>query len=158
MSIQTSLALIGTSLLLGCSFSASVQLYPVQGPLATQTPLPVLNATKTGLTSGHFSLVLPGGEICQGPWSLVRPVLAPGGGGQTESPNEHQLSSAWDSIHGAGFYVAQVLGARQYGRAKLVGAQGSIIYLEIYCSDVQNSPVLGVAQDNRGNTFKVTFS
>lgn len=150
-------AVAGITLLTGCSFSAKVQMYPVKGPLSTKKPLPVIVAKRTGLTSGTFSLVLPSGEKCQGSWSLVRPVKTRVVAGHTESPTEHDLSPAWDSIYGTGFYVANVLGARQYGRAKLVGEQGSIVYLEMYCSEVVHSPVLGVAQDTQGNTFKVVF-
>jgi hypothetical protein len=157
MSAKSLLAVFSLFILIGC-FSARVLMYPVDGPLSTQRPLPVVRAKKTGLMSGTFSLVLPGGEVCQGPWSLVRPVNGQHSEGQSESSSERDLSGAWNSIYGAGFYVANVLGARQYGRAKLIGNRGSIVFLEMYCGEVKNAPVLGVAQDNDGNTFKVIFA
>jgi hypothetical protein len=157
MNSKSFLAIFSLFILIGC-FSSRVQMYPVDGPLSTQRPLPVVRAKKTGLMSGTFSLVLPGGEVCQGPWSVVRPVKGQTSEGQSESSNERDLTGAWNSIYGTGFYVANVLGARQYGRAKLIGNRGSIVYLEIYCGEVKNSPVLGVAQDNNGNTFKVIFA
>jgi hypothetical protein len=157
MSIKSLVIGVGISLMIGCSFSSRVQLYPIQGPLSTQRPLPVIVGEKTGLTSGTFSLVLPNGEKCNGPWSLVIPLPNPNGGSSVEAIPERDLSSVWDSIYGAGFYVANVIGARQYGRSKLVGDHGAVVFLEMYCNEGANSPVLGVAQDNSGNTYKLSF-
>jgi hypothetical protein len=155
MHIKSFIACAGIFILVGCS--ATFHLYPVQGPLSNQKPSPVLVGVKTGFASGTLSIILPGGESCAGPWSLVRPLQGKGSDDQVKSPTEHDLSSTWDSIFGSGFYVANVLGARQYARSILIGNQGSTVYLELYSSEVEHSPVLGVAQDNKGNTYKVTF-
>ncbi len=48
------------------------RLYPVQGPLATQTAPPVFSAKLTGaFNSGNMSVTLAGGEVCKGAWGLV---------------------------------------------------------------------------------------
>jgi len=65
------LVLLGISTMLGCSRTA--RLYPVQGPLSTQTPLPVLVAKVTGAFSPGSISVLSDGEICKGRWRQVPP-------------------------------------------------------------------------------------
>ena len=58
------LVLLGISTMLGCSRTA--RLYPVQGPLSTQTPLPVLVAKVTGAFSpGRISVVLSDGRYAK---------------------------------------------------------------------------------------------
>ena len=129
-------------LLLGCS--APLHLYPVQGPLAAQQPLPVLTARATGLTSGTISFTLPSGEACAGPWAPIRP-------GQVEQ----SLAPTWDSVYGPGHYLAHVLGSQWHGQARLTGNQGTRMHLEFYRDTVPDAPLQGVARDEAGNVYKV---
>jgi hypothetical protein len=73
--IQAVLVLL-SGLVAGCSTTAN--LYPVQGPLASQKPLPVIVATADGITgnTGNLSLRMPDGEECSGKWSSVAPKMA----------------------------------------------------------------------------------
>ena len=151
---RLTLSLLTFALLEGCSFSIMGHLYPVQGPLAQQTPLPVYVAKLTGARSaGHVAVTLPDGESCAGPWVMVPPGTAIG-----------NLSAAWDLVYGKGFYVAQVLGTTWYAHADLTGPAGPCLAFEMrnlkpgsQAANVDTS-LLGVAQDPYGNVFKVTFT
>ena len=62
MKLKLCVLLLGVSLMVGCS--ATARFYPVQGPLSSQTPLPVPVAKVTfGVNPGKISVVLgDGGE------------------------------------------------------------------------------------------------
>jgi hypothetical protein len=143
------LAVLCTSLMCGCVYHA--QFYPVQGPLAMQTPVPVARARLTGpFMSGSLSLTLPDGEVCKGHWA------------NSKTPPVSPLQSEWDYVYGKGFYVAHVLGAHLYAQATLRGNRGTVVDVEMYRSETsgdpghdERGPVRGVAQDNRGNTYKI---
>ena len=57
-----------------CSTTATI--YPVDGPLSKQQPLPVLTASVDGImgNTGGISLTLPDGEHCTGKWSSIAPM------------------------------------------------------------------------------------
>jgi len=153
------LILLGIFSMLGCS--QTVRLYPVQGPLSAQTPLPVLAARLTGaLTSGDMSVVLNDGEICKGRWAQVRPQTTIGAG--TASVPASDMSAVWDSVYGSGFYVSHVLGARAYARAVMSGNRGTVLDVEMYRREGKHADnaagaITGVARDNKGNVYKVTL-
>jgi hypothetical protein len=94
------LLLLVVTILAGCVGTA--HLYPVQGPLSTQTAPPVLTPKAT--ISRSYTVNLDGGETCTGTAALV-PLV-------DTSPSK--LSDEWDAVYGAGFYVAHVLGTRSY--------------------------------------------
>jgi hypothetical protein len=152
--------LLGICVLSGCSLTG--RLYPVKGPLSTQSPSPVYVAKVTGLlNSGNFSVVLGGGEVCKGRWQEVpRPKTS----GETGTPGNMpatNLSAEWDTVYGTGFYVAHVLGAKLYARAVITGNRGTILSVEMYRSldQAQNKAgaLKGVAKDNQGNIYKLAF-
>lgn len=124
--------------------SAPFHLYPVTGPLAGQQPVPVILAKATGMRSGSISFRLPTGETCAGAWAPVAP-------GQVDN----DLAPTWDSVFGAGNYVAKVLGSKWHGKAIIRGDQGSVVQIEFYRDTVVDSPLQGVAKDNNGNIYKV---
>ena len=154
------LVLVSAAVMLGCSHAA--RLYPVQGPLSAQTPLPVLAAKVTGsLTPGDFSVVLSDGEVCKGHFSVVsrNPTAKTA---NPATPAAADLSSAWDTIYGPGFYVAHVLGARYYARTVASGNRGTVLNVEIYRSEnVEGGTFVaatkGVAKDSGGNLYKIVF-
>ena len=141
--------LLAPLILLRCATTG--RFYPVQGPLSTQTPTPVLIAKVTGvLSSGTFSVTFRDGEQCTGHWSLVPRSNA--------SAQTSEMSSVWDTVYGSGFYLSNVLGSKNYASAILTGARGTVINLEMYKPDRQerkNVPIRGVAKDNKGNIFKL---
>jgi hypothetical protein len=62
------LLLLGLSLMPGCYRNA--QLYPVQGPLSAQTPVPVLGAKIAGTVNPQeISIVVSDGEKCKRQWT-----------------------------------------------------------------------------------------
>jgi hypothetical protein len=152
------LGILCVSLLSGCS--ATARLYPVSGPLSQHNPTPVYVGKITGMVdSGNFSVVLENGEVCKGQWLTVSRPNASSNASAT--PAQENLAAEWDSVYGAGFYVAHVLGARLYGRGTATGNSGTVLNFEIYRpEDAQNVPrgsIKGVAKDNKGNVYKLSF-
>ncbi len=144
----------------GCT--ATARLYPVQGPLAAQTPLPVYVAKMTlGVHAGNFSAVLSDGEVCRGRWELVdRPKTSGAAVGANDTAKQ-SMASEWDTIYGPGYYVAHVLGSRLYGRAAVTGNRGTVLDVELYMPDGNKnatiSSIKGVAKDSNSNIYKLTF-
>ena len=154
------LVLVCLAVLSGCT--ATARFYPVQGPLATQTPVPVYVAKFSGaFNSGNLSVILANGEVCKGRWATVpRPATSTDAATATAAP-ANNLSAEWDTVYGTGFYVAHVLGARLYARAVLTGNRGTTLNVELYKPDlVENTApaaIKGVAKDDKGNIYKVAF-
>ncbi len=144
---------------LGCTSTA--RLYPVQGPLSTQTPLPVLTGKVTaGTHSGNVAVVMSDGERCKGRWTAVRPVQASKGAPAASLQTASGMSSAWDTVYGTGFYVSHVLGASMYVQAMISGDRGTIINLEMYQPEGERvgtggRTIRGVAKDSKGNIYKI---
>jgi hypothetical protein len=69
MKTNITLILLFAAILAGCSTTA--HLYPVEGPLSKETPLPVLSAKIDGVSgySGNITLTMPDGEKLTGRWS-----------------------------------------------------------------------------------------
>lgn len=155
------LLLLGISVMLGCTHTA--RLYPVQGPLSAQTPLPVLFAKITGaFNPGDISVVLSDGEVCKGRWVLVHPVQAPKDGTTANVTTPNVMSPVWDTVYGPGFYVSHVLGARYYAQAVVTGNRGTSFNVEMYKPEHEHegsptSSVKGVARDNQDNLYKLVL-
>jgi len=146
--------LLGISWMLGCS--RTYRFYPVQGPLSTQTPSPVLVAKLTGaISSGSISVVLSDGELCKGRWAEVPPVQVPKGANTATAPAD-SMSSVWDTVYGSGYYVSHVLGARS-ARSVISGNRGTVLNVELYATPEGEHTFLikGVARDNKDNIYKV---
>ena len=67
----------GSLLPLIAACSTSVNMYPIDGPLAQQKPRPVLIANADGITgnTGNFSFTNAKGATCNGRWSSVAPMM-----------------------------------------------------------------------------------
>lgn len=158
MKNQLFVVLLAIVLMSGC---ASGRLYPVQGPLVAQTPMPVFNAKVNGaFNSGHISVVLAGGEVCEGQWSVVPSVPAAADAGSATTPATSGTASLWDTVYGPGFYQAHVLGTRLYVRATPNCNHGTALTVEMYRTANGNgdlNAIRGVAQDNKGNIYKLAF-
>jgi len=115
-------------------------LYPVQGPLAAQSPAPIYDVRIAG--GGALTATLAGGEVCSGKYVRVA----------AGDPSSSAMSAAWDSVYGQGFFVAHVLGGSGLSRAQLVGTSGTTLSVQLIVLDQK-----GVASDNKGNIFKLTF-
>jgi hypothetical protein len=146
---QLVLSVFTATLLTGCLVMVPGHLYPVQGSLAAQTPVPIYKVTLNGvLQSGSLTATLNNGEVCKGSWAAVH----------QDDPTAGNMSVEWDSVYGAGFFVANVLGNPVFARAVLIGTQGTTLNVEFYDpTPGQVIGVKGVAKDNKGNIFKLTF-
>jgi hypothetical protein len=145
----------------GCSHTA--RLYPVQGPLSSQTPAPVLVGKITGaFNSGDLSVKLSDGETCKGRWSVVHPPQVAKGENAAVAQTTTGMAAAWDAVYGPGFYVSHVLGTRLHAQAELAGDRGTVLNVEMYRSLEERAEALpaaikGVAKDNKDNIYKVAF-
>lgn len=138
-----------------CSTTAT--LYPVDGPLSKQQPLPVLTAAVDGImgNTGGISLVLPDGENCTGKWSSIAPMSVGFSTAAASGSATSGMASVWATVYGSGFTVRNLPGINK-GEAMLVGDRGTIFQVEFYTGSGTASGS-GVAKDNKGNIFKVLF-
>ena len=136
-------------LLSGCVIMQPGHLYPIQGPLASQTPLPVLPLTLRGLfNSGTLKVTLQGGETCTGGWKPVH----------QDDPSANKMAAQWDAVYGQGFFIANVLGNAFFARSALTCTQGSTVNVEMYDPKPGNVfAAVGIAQDSKGNLYKLTL-
>jgi hypothetical protein len=152
------LALLSVCFLTACGPDG--HLYPIQGPLSTGSAAPVYTV-QYALRAGHinFSAVLANGEFFKGrltgntkPETKTRlqDVNNPPATPQTIA----DLSAAWDTVYGKGYYVAHILGNISVARAALTGSQGSVLQIAVLWG--QNT-VNGVALDDKGNIYKVVL-
>ena len=148
MKSKLCLLLLAISATLGCYLNA--RLYPVQGPLSAQTPVPVLRAKVYGkIKPESISVVLNDGEVCKGPLIFVNNVHSSQGPNSVTAPTT-ELSGAWDSIYGPNYYTSHIVGEKYYAQAVAPGNRGTILNLELYSGK-------GVAKDNKGNIYKLVF-
>ena|ERR1039457_1179593 len=156
MKAQLWFAVFGFFLMVGCS--ATVRLYPVQGPLMSQSPAPVFTGKFTGvLNAGGISFVLSNGELCQGRWTRMVPVKGSQGTQSAPPPASPDMPALWDQIYGPGYYVSHVLGTRLHGQAVVTGNRGTVLTVEFYRPDAIPQ-IQGVAKDSNGNVYKMTFN
>jgi len=161
MKLVPVLALLCVCVLGGCTIPA--QLYPVQGPLASQTPPPIFSAKITGGVSPQtISTVLSNGETFAGTW-VVPSQKARAQSAAAGKPAPTNLAIAWDTVYGQGFYSAHVLGAKFFAQSAITGDQGTVLQVEIYrpVDDAPDTNILqsikGVAQDSHGNIYKLVL-
>ena len=151
--------------LLLVSCHATARFYPVQGPLAEQTPPPVYVGKLSGaFYSGTMTVTGNQGTVFSGRWETVRQPAK-----STEAPqtaaSDTEMATLWDSIYGNGFYVANVLGTRLYGRGSLKAGNGDTLKVEFYRPEKATNDanairgsIKGVGRDDKGNVYKITFS
>lgn len=133
------------------------KLYPVQGPMASGTPQPILvgHIRRPVFSSGPpFMLLkswtLPNGEILQGKPKKVKATSADAQAAVPADLPRPNLAFAWDSVFGQGYFVAHILG-KEFGQGVFTGDQGTVLQVETLNGQQ------GVAVDNKGNTFKMVW-
>lgn len=144
--------LLATIMMLGCG---TLRFYPVQGPLVSLKPVPVLKAKFSGLNSGNVSVVLNDGEVCKGKWTTVNMGTkgANAGGTPVETGD---MSSVWDSVYGQDFYNAHVLG-KFIHESIARGERGTTVDIQLYVLNNHENDINGVAKDSNGNVYKVVY-
>jgi hypothetical protein len=151
MNRKFTILFLGISILSGCT--ATGHLYPIRGPLSTQTPIPVYNLKmKDALKSGEVSVALDSGETGKSRWILV----------PQDKSHIAAMPEVWDTVYGSGFYIANVLGNRLYAQSTVTTNRSTILNIEFYKPDAHaQSPevgaIKGVAKDNKDNIYKLTF-
>lgn len=102
------------------------------------------------------SVTTGSGEVCKGPWAFVsKSAPEKSGTGSGDSASSH-MAANWDTVYGAGYYVAHVVGNKLYARAVLTGNRGTTIRAEFSNEHNERGQTKGVAEDNNGNVFKVS--
>ena len=145
--MRGSIAAVIAMCLSGCS--TSVNFYPIEGPIASQRPLPVIVATADGITgnTGNLNLTMPNGERCGGKWSSVAPQFA--------SSTSASLFSRYGTAAGFASSSAIVPGVNK-GQAFLTCTEGTTIEAEFFTgSGTANG--YGVARDSNSNVYKMLF-
>jgi hypothetical protein len=137
--------LVTAGLLAGCA-DAPGHMYPVEGVLATQTPVPVFL-----FQPDYQTATVKAEQVYSGPRVILNPMNPAAGGLQAE----------WDHVYGPGFFVANILGVSSVWHYTLTGARGGHMEIEVITArDSQTGITLfrrGVARDSQGNVFKVAF-
>jgi hypothetical protein len=144
--------------LTGCvSLSVPGAFSPFKGPISEQSPAPPTYVAKfNGVLSGTISVVLANGEICTGPWSFVSKTAPANTNPSAGKAAPVDMVADWDFVYGPGFYVNHVLGNKLFARATLTGNMGTVMYVEVTNENNTRGNTKGVAQDNKGNLFKVS--
>jgi hypothetical protein len=139
---------LSVSVLSGCLIMVPGHLYPVQGPLSTLTPAPIYTVVINGVgNSGTVSTTL-GTRPLTGSWSVLRP----------DDPSANSMAAEWDRVYGNGFFTANVLGTPLLARGALAGKGDATLTVQFI--DVPGDALAharGVAADNAGNVYKLTF-
>jgi len=131
----------------GCSTTASF--FPVEGPLSTMVPVPVIEAKVDGIlgNTGNLSLLMPDGEQCSGKWSS-----AAGAGVTVQSGS---LMGTYGPLYGTVTSVSTGTGQNQ-GQAFLTCAAGRTIQVE-FVTGAGTANGFGFAKDNMENVYRVLF-
>jgi hypothetical protein len=133
--MKSALLLCAVALLSGC---AGGHLYPVQGPLAAQTPAPIF---RIKMDSGDaMTARLAKGEVCHGTWLDIA----------QNDPDARDMAAEWDLVYGKGYFMANVLGNISIARAILSCPKDTTLKVEF-------DSVKGVGKDENGNVFRLTF-
>ena len=153
MKVSIIAVFLTATILGGCVLSVPGGFSPVQGPLSKQSPIPTYAATLSGILSGSISVVLGNGEVCKGPWAFVSNTAQ---GTRTTVATPIDMAADWDSVYGPGYFAAHVLGNKLYARATLTGTTGTVMHVEFSNETNTRGNTKGVAEDIKGNVFKVS--
>ncbi|MDZ4394450.1 MAG: hypothetical protein U1B82_15940 [Cypionkella sp.] len=144
------LGLIAILTVTACGSSSDMQLYPIAGPLASQTPPAVIHAKAetTEETSGALTFRLADRTKCSGTWSALAPkvvsrtrgvslTLRGGPGGKYDNSTESVGGINTGEIYAVCKDGTKVQGTFVMGSSTTSGT--------------------GSATDTRGNTYKLLF-
>jgi hypothetical protein len=151
------LVALSVYIILVSDYGFAQKLYPVEGPLAAQTPQPVFagQIRRPALSIGPAFLLLKSwtvanGEVLQGKPKTVKATSVNTLSTAASYPPQPNLAFAWDAVYGQGFFVKHILG-NKIEQGVFTGSQGTVLQVESL------NGVSGVAVDNRGNMYKMVW-
>jgi hypothetical protein len=145
-----------------CIFAASgsafaQRLYPVEGPIASQTPQPVFKGHISHPIFGVSPLFMllrswtvANGEVLQGKPKKVKASSVNNPVPSASAPPQPNLAFAWDAVYGPGYFVGHILG-KDMGQGVFTGKKGTVLQVESLDGEK------GVAVDNQGNIYKMVW-
>jgi hypothetical protein len=167
MRTKVALAFLGMCIISGCHGYG--HLYPVQGPLASMSPVPTYTFSISYPGSpkydrnqtGEVSMVLANGEAFSGPWTMAYDKSGKQASGAA-APGSDSMAAAWDAVYGQGFYVAHILGANRVAHVALTGTQGTVLQIEWWDQSHAGDGTTivgtrGIGQDSKGNIYKLVW-
>ena len=154
MKIKLVLTFLTVGITLASTAAFGQKLYPVQGPLTSQTPPPVFVAkVKRPIFGGGskitLSWTLADGEVLPGKFAKVNAtgMNAKTPGGPDSYPPQPNLAFAWDAVYGPGYFAAHILGKKIW-QGVFTGDKGTVLQVELL------EDLHGTAVDNKGNVYK----
>lgn len=161
MRIKFIYILLGVCIIAETPVVRAQKLFPVQGPLSAETPVPAYNIkiamSGVGSLSHKLSVALADGEVVSGEYTVVKTVTSADTqvpGTEASYPPQPNLAFAWDSVYGPGYFVAKILGG-QLWQAVLKGDRGTVLQVEFLEIARPTNRSYGVAIDNKGNVYKL---
>lgn len=145
---RTYLFVVSVLLFPGCS-SSTAFLFPLEGPLSEESPVPSIQAAVNGTqgNTGDIELTMPNGENCSGEWSYDE--------GDDATLESGGLLETYGSVYGTSTSVDT--GQDRYpGQAFLDCDQGRTIEVEFVTGGGTGSEI-GFARDDQGNIYRVLF-
>jgi hypothetical protein len=161
-------AILTSCLVSGAIPAFGQKLYPLQGPLASQTPPPVFAGQVKRPMFGLGpevkllkSWTVANGEVLEGKCTEVTAASAntKTPGAPESYPPQPNLAFAWDAIFGSGYFAAHILGGRVW-QGIFKGDQGTVLQVEMreqLGPERNNDRYRGAAVDNKGNVYKVVW-
>lgn len=142
--------LVLTVALMTTACTASIDMFPVEGPFSERVPLPSASAVAHGITgnSGRLEITLPDGDTCTGRWSSVAP--------QMHSVTSGSLFGTYAAAAGFSAVTSGNVPGVNRGEAFAVCTHGTTVEAEFFTgSGTANG--YGVARDSRGNIYRMLF-
>jgi hypothetical protein len=135
--------------LAGCGGAKDMKLYPTLGPLAAQTPPPVVvaKASNADGNSGELRFRLPDGPRCSGTWTSVAP--------RVES-QERGINLSIRDLGGRLGRSSETVGGVNTGEIYAVCRDGTRVQGHFIMGSGTTSGT-GTATDTLGNTYKILF-
>lgn len=138
-----------TLLLSACGGAKDMQLYPTAGPLAAQTPPPVIvaKASNSKDNSGELTFRIPKGPRCKGTWTSVAPRV---------QKRKRGFSLSIRDLGGDFGRSSETVGGVNSGEIYAVCRDGTRVQGTFIIGSGTTSGT-GTATDTLGNTYKILF-
>lgn len=145
----TAAALLSAMVLAACGESKDMSLYPTFGPLAEQSPPPVIvaRASNADGNSGELRFRIPGGPRCEGTWTSVAPRV---------QSQERGINLSIRDLGGRFGRSTETVGGVNTGEIYAVCRDGTRVQGHFIMGSGTTSGT-GNATDTLGNSYKILF-